>query len=49
MQLFCDEERPKMKEVNPQAKFGELNTLLATKCKEVSDAYKERLQAAHQV
>ena len=38
-----------MKEANPEAKFGELNALLAGKWKEASDADKERFQMAHQV
>ena len=49
MQLFCDEARPEMKESNPEAKFGELNALLAAKWKAVSDADKERFKKAHQV
>ena len=49
MQLFCDEARPEMKESNPEAKFSELNALLAAKWKAVSDADKERFKKTHQV
>ena len=49
IQLFCDEERSKMKEANPEAKFGVLNTLLAAKWKLASDADKDRFKKAHQV
>ncbi len=38
-----------MKEANPEAKFGELNGLLAAKWKEASDADKERFQNVHEV
>lgn len=49
MQLFCDEERVKMRDANPEAKFGELNTLFAAKWKLTPEADKERFQKARQV
>ena len=48
-QLFCDGERLKVKEAAPEAKFGELMSLLAAKWKEVSDADKERFEKMHEV
>ena len=41
-QLFCDEERPRLKAAVPEAKFGELNGLLAAKWKGAAAADKER-------
>lgn len=38
-----------MRAANPEAKFGELNTLLAAKWKSTPDADKERFQKAHHV
>ena len=38
-----------MKEANPEAKFGELNSLLAAKWKAASNADKERFKQANQV
>ena len=38
-----------MRDANPEAKFGELNTLLAAKWKLTPEADKERFQKAHQV
>ena len=49
LQLFCDKERAQLKEANPEAKFGEVNALLAAKWKEVSDANKKVLQTMHEV
>ena len=49
LQLFCDQERTQLKEANPEAKFGELNALLAAKWKEVSDADKKVFQTMHEV
>ena len=42
MQLFCDEERPRLKAAVPEAKFGEVNGLLAAKWKDAAAADKER-------
>ena len=49
LQLFCDKERTQLKEATPEAKFGELNALLAAKWKEVSDADKKAFQTMHEV
>lgn len=49
LQLFCDKERTQLKEATPEAKFGELNALLAAKWKEVSDADKKVFQTMHEV
>ena len=48
LQLFCDKERPQLKEANSEAKFGELNALLAAKWKEVSNADKNSYQKMHE-
>ena len=49
MQLFCDEERPKLKAAVPEAKFGELNGLLAAKWKDAEAADKERFHKMSKV
>lgn len=37
---FCTEERPKIKEANPSATFGELGKLLGEKWKKMPDSEK---------
>jgi hypothetical protein len=49
MQLFCDEERGKIKGANPDAAFGTINCLLAAAWKEAGDDIKKHFMKKNKV